>query len=83
MAALPPIPSWMRVYLPGPFVLNTTVPYYFDAYVTTNPGRTDIWVIALQDVENGQAFVDDLSIATCGPPTNPSVSTCPASLFSQ
>lgn len=78
--SLVPIPSWMEVYLPGPFVLNTTVPYYFDAYVTTSPGMTGIWVIALLDVENGQTFVDDLSIATCGPPANPSVETCPASL---
>ena len=64
---LQPIPSWMQVNLPRPFVLNTSLPYYFDVYVTTLPAHFGNWVISLRDEENGQTYNENLNITTCDP----------------
>ena len=69
-----PIPSWMQVDLPQPFVLNASLPYYFHIGISTNPAHFGTYVISLQELENGQAFTDYLKIETCN---NPSVVACP------
>ena len=66
--SLVPIPSWMQVELPEPFVLNASVPYYFHIGISTNPAHVGTYTISLQELENGQPFTDYLKIETCNIP---------------
>jgi hypothetical protein len=53
------------VDLPEPFVLNASLPYYFHIGVSTNPAHFGIYVISVQELENGRAFTDYLKVETC------------------